>query len=238
MALVLAESLRDRNGFNAPDLVARYLRWWQKDGFDTGPTVENVLARVASGIKISRAAAQVHADSGGMTAGCNPAHRVAPLALCVAVPDRKLANIAVQEAALTHRHPLAGQASAVMASLCRSLIQGETWEPALDRALKNRSGAFRAAFKTSAAGPLSPSGFAPDALAAAVHFVAGAESFETAFEAAIEFAGPANYCPVLVGALAGARWGGAGIDRGWTGHHGASASALEAVADALVSRPG
>jgi hypothetical protein len=31
----------------------------------------------------------------------------------------------------------------------------------------------------------------------------------------IEFAGPANYCPVLVGSLAGARWGASSISDRW-----------------------
>ena len=52
---------------------------------------------------------------------------------------------------------------------------------------------------------LSRSGFAPDALRAAVHFTGASESFDAALAAALRFAGPGNYCPVLVGAVAGAR---------------------------------
>jgi len=37
-------------------------------------------------------------------------------------------------------------------------------------------------------------------------------SFVEAIRTSIKFAGPANYCPVLVGALAGARWGANTID--------------------------
>ena len=54
---------------------------------------------------------------------------------------------------------------------------------------------------------LNNGGFAPDVLAAAVHFVGSSGSFEDALDAALQFAGPANYCPVLVGSIAGARWG-------------------------------
>ncbi len=32
-------------------------------------------------------------------------------------------------------------------------------------------------------------------------------SFQSALDASVSFAGSANYCPVLVGAFAGARWG-------------------------------
>ena len=54
---------------------------------------------------------------------------------------------------------------------------------------------------------LSQGGFAPEVLAAAVHFVGTNDSFDKALEASIKFAGPANYCPVLVGSIGGARWG-------------------------------
>ena len=59
--------------------------------------------------------------------------------------------------------------------------------------------------------PLSPGGFAPEVLRAVVHFVAHHHSFTDALGASLTFAGPANYCPVLVGAVAGARWGAVAI---------------------------
>ena len=49
--------------------------------------------------------------------------------------------------------------------------------------------------------------FAPDVLTAAYHLVEKANTFASSLEAALMFAGPANYCPVLVGSIGGARWG-------------------------------
>jgi hypothetical protein len=54
--------------------------------------------------------------------------------------------------------------------------------------------------------PLSPGGYAPEVLPAAVHFVTLNECFPDALGDSLDYAGPANYCPVLVGAMAGARW--------------------------------
>jgi len=56
-------------------------------------------------------------------------------------------------------------------------------------------------------GPGNNGGFAPDVLRAAVYFVGTSEDFAEALERSLAFAGPATYCPVLVGAIAGARWG-------------------------------
>jgi ADP-ribosylglycohydrolase len=59
--------------------------------------------------------------------------------------------------------------------------------------------------------PLSPGGYAPEVLQAAVQFVAVYDSFADALGASLAFAGSANYCPVLVGVVAGARWGATAI---------------------------
>jgi hypothetical protein len=48
-------------------------------------------------------------------------------------------------------------------------------------------------------------------LRTAVHFVSGHDSFAEALGASLAFAGPANDCPILVGAVAGARWGATAI---------------------------
>jgi ADP-ribosylglycohydrolase len=61
-------------------------------------------------------------------------------------------------------------------------------------------------------------GFAPEVLRAALFFVSTHAGFGSALEAAIAFAGPANYCPVLVGAIAGARWGATAIPSGLLKH--------------------
>jgi ADP-ribosylglycohydrolase len=60
-------------------------------------------------------------------------------------------------------------------------------------------------------GPGTSGGFAPAVLRAAVYFVGSSSSFSEALERSVVFAGPANYCPVLVGAIGGARWGSSAI---------------------------
>jgi len=54
-------------------------------------------------------------------------------------------------------------------------------------------------------------GFAPDVLRAAVYFVNKSACFAEALDRSLAFAGAANYCPVLVGAIAGVRWGASAI---------------------------
>ena len=217
MAVRLAESLIERRRFDPDDILDRYLAWWREGAFDTGPVAAGVLSLVASGVPVGSAAARVHARSEGKTAGCNAAHRCPPLAMAAFIADADLPAIAAREASLTHHDPLAGDVGAAVAVLCRALIRGEDWATALGTAAKGRQPATVGALDLGGPESLSRGGYAPEVLRAAVHFVGGNGSFADALEESIAFAGPANYCPVLVGAIGGARWGASSIIRGYDG---------------------
>jgi ADP-ribosylglycohydrolase len=197
MAVRLAESLLDCGGFDPSDILERYLRWWREGAFDTGPVSGRALALLAAGMPACDAAAQVHREFGGKTAGCNPAHRSPPLAMLASLPDEDLAGCAKAEARLTHHDPLAGEVAAAVNKLCRLMVRGVPWADAVG--LSSRF--------TNPEGPGNNGGYAPDVLRAAVYFVGTSASFAEALERSLAFAGPANYCPVLVGAIGGARWG-------------------------------
>jgi ADP-ribosylglycohydrolase len=211
MALQVTDSLIDCNGFDVEDIAGRYLEWWKHEGFDTGPTSDTVFKRVISGQSFNIAARRVHEETNGYTAGCNPAHRAAPLAMYANLADEDLVDAAIADAGLTHHHPLAGDVSAATVSLCRALIRGCDWSKALEIARKGRLPQTRAALTDSPESRLSSGGFAPEVLAAAVHFVGANTQFSSALREAVNFAGPANYCPVLAGAIGGARWGASNV---------------------------
>ena len=208
MAVRLAESLLDLNGFNSADILNRYLAWWREGAFDTGPVSDRALALLATGMPVHDATAQVHREFGGKTAGCNPAHRSPALSMLAAIADEDLAACAMTEAALTHHDPLAGEVACMVNKLSRSLIRGVVYDVAL-RECGNL---------TDQVGPGDNGGFAPDVLRAALHFVGTSGCFAEALERSLAFAGPANYCPVLVGAIAGARWGASAIPPSSSAH--------------------
>jgi ADP-ribosylglycohydrolase len=208
MAVHLAESLLACGGFDPTDIVDRYLRWWREGAFDTGPVSARALELMASGMPAAEATVQVHLEFGGMTAGCNPAHRSTPLAMLASIADKDLPGYAATEARLTHHDPLAGEVAAAVNQLCRSLIRGSGWDVAL-----LNCGRF-----AGQEGPGNNGGFAPDVLRAALHFVGTSACFAEALDRALAFAGPANYCPVLVGAVGGACWGGSAIPEASLAH--------------------
>jgi ADP-ribosylglycohydrolase len=219
MAVRLAQSLLDCGGFDPADILDRYLGWWHEGAFDTGPVSDRALALLAAGMRVQEATARVHRESGGRTGGCNPAHRSPPLAMLASVADEDLAAFAMAEAGLTHYDPLAGEVAAAVNKLCRALIRGVRWEDAV-------AGYHRYA---GDGGPGNDGGYAPDVLRAAIHFVATSASFAEALEGSLAFAGPANYCPVLVGAIGGARWGASAIPPGAMAHVDIRAGVEEAA---------
>jgi ADP-ribosylglycohydrolase len=211
MAVRLAESLLELGRFDPQDIAGRYLRWWREGAFDTGPVSGRALELMASGMSASDASAQVHREFAGRTAGCNPAHRSPPLAMLAALADDDLAGCAVTEARLTHHNPLVGDVASAVTMLCRSMIRGAAWESASQRSAEGRQGQTSEALFSGQEGPGTSGGFAPEVLRAAVYFVGSSSSFPEALGRSLAFAGPANYCPVLVGAIGGARWGSAAV---------------------------
>ena len=207
MAVRLAESLIDRKELVPADVLDRYVAWHREGAFDTGPVAGNVLARIAGGEAPEQAVRDTHSARGGLTAGCNPAHRCGPLAMAQFINDDALPALAVREAALTHFDPIAGDVAAAVVVLCRNLARKVNWSASLKRAAIGRLSETQRALVPAKSDRIKPNGYAPDALAAAVHFLNECDKFGPALTNAATFAGSANYCPVLVGAIGGARWG-------------------------------
>ncbi len=209
MAWRLASSLAELQHFDPEDVFARYLEWHRQGSYDTGEVAQVVFDHAVAGVERGEAVARAHKQLDGLTAGVNTAHRVAPLAMASFIADEDLAAAAHRESALTHAHPLAGDTAAAVAILCRKLIRGFPWEEALAEAANSKLPEVAAALRPeeSKADPLSRGGFAPETLRAAVWHLNNARSFDEALAKSLEFAGPAKYCPVLVGAIGGALWG-------------------------------
>lgn len=207
MAVRLAESLVECSGFDRRNVLDRYLDWYRNGAFDTGPVAERVFERVVAGEDVDVAVAAVHVARRELTAGCNPSHRCGPLAMSRNVGCRGLSEAAMQEASLTHFDPLAGDVSAATVVLARGLIEGLNWHDALNAAADGRLEKTQRALQVVDRSELNRGGFAPDVLAAAIFFLNAHETFSEALSASVTFAGNWNFCPVLVGAIGGARWG-------------------------------
>jgi ADP-ribosyl-[dinitrogen reductase] hydrolase len=191
LAKILSKSLAVNNGFNEDDLRSRYLTWWKKDAFDTGPTFASVFTKIDKGMEPKLAVETVHLNFGFSTAGCGPAHRCAPLAGFINIPTNKLISIAKEEAKITHFDEDAGFGSGIIVMLCRYLIEGNSLKEA--KVLLANDKILQKSWHKVQNAKLSPDGYIFNVLHSALYFIDNNKTIEET----IEFAGKANYCPII-----------------------------------------
>jgi ADP-ribosylglycohydrolase len=233
MALMVSESLVAEEKFDLPDITHRWLEWWQRGAWDTGPVFDYVMSLIDSGEEATSASMAVHNELGGMTAGCNGAHRAPVLAAFQGIPTDELDLDARQLTSVTHYHPIASDAAVAVTRICRLLIEGKPLSQAISESAEGLGREVRTCLDEAEKSPGGRDGFSPSALQSAVHFVIGRNTFEAALNDSLKFAGPPNYCPVLVGAIAGAMYGASSIDSEMLSHC-REKSRVQSAARALV----
>jgi ADP-ribosylglycohydrolase len=231
MAIDISNSLLERQQFDGPDILSRYLFLYHTKHYEIGEATK-YLYQVASkniqavGNKSSIARQDLLFDQntineyvkitndklGGHTAGCGPAQRSFPLALCTWIDDDDLFEISKQEAALTHFSPLAGQVAGVVNVICRSLLRNKTWTDAVRRAFAS-PGLHSDVINVYARYARSPEPFtkihvayAPTVLNAALYYIHTATNAKEAIDSVV-CSTDRYYCAPIVGFLSGARWG-------------------------------
>lgn len=205
-----------------------YLEWFRKDGFDAGLVTHKVLELVDSGLSFDEAAKQIDKEVGGMTAGISPAHRSTPLILPYVAwylrspnffeefPNtgfQEFQSAIEREAELTHLHKEAAEVSLAVNAIIMYLMLGKDEFSSIKFGMKflNYDWAWHdnifQHLDSLTIDDLSDGGYAPDVLVAALWFLMKNLTFEDALKQSKEFAGVANYCPVLVGSIGGAMYG-------------------------------
>jgi len=230
MALCLAESLLERQGFDARDQVQRYRRWQQQGHLSATGQCVGITANTARAL--SRAQWHRQGFSGHhdpMVQDPEVLSRVAPVALYFFARG----TAAVQQAA-TDAARITCQAPAALAA-CRALAR------ALYAAL---CGQDKATLLAAARAPEPPSpgttgeaapNGAPAALAAALEAFERTTSLREALLAAANLGGNSDVVAGACGALAGAHYGASAIPASWRNalmRH----ELLETTADRLLAQ--
>ena len=224
MAVDISESLLEKKQFDGPDILSRYLYLYHTQKSEIGATTKYLYQIALNKIEqndvelsisrqnllfdpqtISEFVQATDQRLGGHTAGCGPAQRSFPLALCPSIKDYDLFQLSMEEAALTHYNPLAGQVAGIVNLICRSLLRKNTWHDALESAFQTprlhpdmyevRARCSRSAdsfIKTHIA-------YAPTALHAALYYVTISTNPTAAIAAA--YAKDRYYCAPIAGIL-------------------------------------
>ncbi|HXZ58538.1 MAG TPA: ADP-ribosylglycohydrolase family protein [Steroidobacteraceae bacterium] len=228
MALCLAESLLECNGFDARDQVERYTRWQQQGHLSATGQCVGITAGTAGALARAHWRRRVFSGSHDPEIlDPEPLSRIAP-AVMFFFADERAAEERAAEAART-----TCQAPAVLAA-CRTLAR------ALHAALSGQPRAAILALRPAAAGaavaaPAEAGATAPEALGAAFDALGRTGSFRDAVLAAANLGGNSDVIASVTGALAGAHYTQGAIPTLWRNSL-MKQQLIEGFADRLLAR--
>jgi ADP-ribosylglycohydrolase len=230
MATNLTDSLVEYRQFNGPDILSRYLYLYHTQKCEIGEATKCLYRILLKKIQsaggqssisrqdflfdqsiIDESVKIVDKELSGNTAGCGPAQRSFPLALCSWIGDDDLFDLSMKEAALTHHSPLAGKVAGIVNVICRSLLKKNSWHnavnfafstPRLEPAISNIHARYcRSPYPFERINIA----YAPEMLNAALYYVSSSTNPK---EAITKARGNDKYfCAPIIGILSGALWG-------------------------------
>lgn len=220
MALALADSLLAHPGFDAGDLMRRFVSWHHTGAysctgacFDVGITTREALAR------FERTGDPFAGSADPMAAGNGSLMRLAPVALRHLHDGAAARRLAADQSRTTHAAPQAMEACAFFSDLLREAILGHSKA----EVLAPRPWTGDPAVQAIAAGQwrgkprdaIQSSGYVVHTLEAALWAVGRTSSFSEAVVLAVNLGGDADTVGAVTGQLAGALYGVAGMPQRW-----------------------
>lgn len=221
MALCLAESLLNKQGFDAADQMGRYLNWWHwgylsstGDCFDIGMTVRQALSTF-------RDTGDPYAGSTDpQSAGNGSLMRLAPVVLFYYPDVERVLEFSAASSRTTHGAPEAVQCCVLLGLLLTKIFNGEPKSALLNlqSLIFNEPKVVQLAagnYFEKSRDDITGSGYSVDSLEAALWCFQHTNSFEAAVLTAANLGDDADTTAAIVGQLAGAHYGVNGIPTHW-----------------------
>lgn len=203
MALCLAESLLECEGFNAADQVARYRRWQQEGYLSATGQCVGITAGTARALARARWRRQPFSGSHDPEArDPETLSRVAPVALYFFAHRTAVAERSAEAARTTCQAPRVLAACRALGEVLHAALSGEPKAAVLARAGRD-------------ADPGSPADSAPGALAVALDVFGRTHNFRDAVLTAANLGGNSDVVASVTGALAGAHYTAGAIPTLW-----------------------
>lgn len=229
MALCLAESLIECNGFDPADQMRRYVRWWREGHlsckghcFDIGNTIRAALAR------FERDGDPYAGSDDPHTAGNGSIMRLAPVPMFFASEPERAIEFAALSSRTTHAAPEAVDACRYLAGLIVGALEGRPKDELLGERFTPVSGLWdrqplaprideiaRGSFRTREPPAIVGSGYVGDSLEAALWALDRTTDFRTGCLAAANLGNDADTTAAVYGQLAGAFYGVSGMPGEW-----------------------
>ena len=229
MALCLAESLIDKNGFDIEDQIQRYVKWW-KEGylstkgfcFDIGGTVQKAL----SDYLITKNPYSGRIDK--YSAGNGSIMRLAPVPLFYRKDPAEGIHLSAESSRTTHATQVCIDACRYLGALIIGSLNGETKEMLLSSRYSPLSDKWESSpltkeidmiacgsFKEKEPPQIKGSGYVVKSLEAALWAFYKTNSFEEGCLLAVNLGDDADTTGAVYGQLAGAYYGENNIPPQW-----------------------
>jgi ADP-ribosyl-[dinitrogen reductase] hydrolase len=219
MALCLAESLLESDGFDPIDQLERYVRWW-KDGYlsSTGECFDIGRATRLALQRFRKTGEPYPGDADENAAGNGPLMKLAPIPMAYARRPSDAEKYAVLSSRTTHGAPQAHDAARFFASVLVEALNGR--RNVLRRRKKLRvhpevKAVAAGSYLDKAPPEIRGNGYVVLALEAALWAVASTNTYEAAILAAVNLGDDADTTAAIAGQLAGALYGVDGIPKRW-----------------------
>ena len=229
MALCLATSLLECDGFDPDDQMRRYVRWWHEgylsctgSCFDIGGTVRGALSR------FERTGEAFSGSTDPQSAGNGSIMRLAPVALFYASEPAEALKMAAQSSRTTHGADEAVDACRLLTAILLGAIAGrdkeeilssgftpsaETWQVA--RLAPRIAEISDGSYKDKSPPGIRGTGYVVESLEAALWAFYTTETFREGCLAAANLGNDADTTAAIFGQIAGAHYGRGAIPDAW-----------------------
>jgi ADP-ribosyl-[dinitrogen reductase] hydrolase len=219
MSLCVTESLLVKRVFDPDDIASRFVGWLKSQPKDIGVHTNRVLQSIAAGETWETASLQTH-EMQPDDAGNGSLMRCAPLSLFFFRHPEFLSELSPILSRITHAHPDCEQACVFVNVLISALLHGVRTVDAIESAYEAIPSASPELTERigRAMGPeclAQPTGWVLDTLEVSLWHFLHTETFEDAIVNSINMGGDADTIGAITGAIAGARYGYAGIPGRW-----------------------
>ena len=222
MALCLASSLLEQQGFDARDQMARYCRWrsqgyWSSNGrcFDIGNTVSQALRR------FEQTQDPVSGSTAANSAGNGSIMRLAPVPMFYSTDITHAEQKAADSSVTTHGAPECVDACRLLARMLVRALAGQSKESVLFGdtdsfvGTENIVAIAGGKYQHKQAQDIRGTGYVVDSLEAALWCFYKTETFEQAILLAANLGDDADTTAAICGQVAGAFYGESGIPAAW-----------------------
>jgi ADP-ribosyl-[dinitrogen reductase] hydrolase len=205
MTLCVARGIAESGAWDLKGIADHFARWLSGGPADVGATCRRGILEYVETRRLA-------ASPNEWDAGNGAAMRVAPVALYALGDEELLSRLAVEQAHITHHHPLSDAACVAIGKLVQRGLLGKPL-PGLRAAaddLAKRHPEFRFEGYDG-----ESSAYVPDTLRTALDAFFSTESFEECLVKTVNRGGDADTAGTIAGAIAGARYGLSAIPPRW-----------------------